>query len=335
MSALRSSRPRPGYPCSQQDLYSVVETGWNSYNEHLLLFENLSTRYTATTGTDQLATLQLVRNLPDEYKRDETHKSLRLQLVSLSEDCIAKWHFLSGYIRDGFTEEEYDGKRLAAGHAYLRGAEQQDWEQVIALMQSGVSFAGANTAALTTGGMPPTFLAELTQLRDDVQARHQEFIQSEEQAKVLTDQKINANNKLFKDLMSMFEDGKRLFRQDAAIREQFTLDRVLDLIRGGSSGTGVAATEIKIGVLVYDEGTGIAISGAVLIVLNTPNGMPITVVTDDDGIANTTIGGFVANETVVLQGEVSASGYEPGEGFFEMTAGNAYSFDVAMTPSVV
>lgn len=69
MCALQSSRPQPEYPCSQQDLYTIVETGWNSYAEYLADFTNLSTLYTAATGTNQLNALDVARKIPDEDNR--------------------------------------------------------------------------------------------------------------------------------------------------------------------------------------------------------------------------------------------------------------------------
>ncbi len=335
MCALQSARPQREYSCGQQDLYTVIETGWGSYTQHLPRFENHSSLYTAATGTTQLAALAAARALPDEDSREEVHKTLRVQLKSLADACLIKWSDMETYIRDGFPEDEYENKRIAAGYNYYRSAARDDWDDVKGLMQNGLLFLNANAAILSAGGMVATFMPSFILAKDAFELKHQAFLQAEEETKVMTDQKIIANNALNKNLMKMFDDGKKLFRDDAAVREQFTFDRVLALVNGGSGGTGVASTVIEVGAYIYDEVSGAAISGAMLTVLNAPNGVIMSTTSITEGNALLTITGFQANESVILNGEISADGYEKGTGQLELTAGNFYSIDVPMTTVVV
>jgi len=226
MSTMNSSRPQPAYPCGQQDLYTLIETGWRSYEEHLPAFSTYKTFYTQTTADNQLAALKSAREMPDEASREEVHKTLRKKLKQLAVGCTTQWSFLDGYIMDGFDEEHYQDKRMAAGHGYYRGAQQQDWESVKGLMTSGKLFIGSNLVVLTDdGGMPGGFETGFVTLQEDFEKKHQEFLQAEEQAKALTDAKIEANNALYRALTKMFRDGLRIFRRQAAIREQFMVER--------------------------------------------------------------------------------------------------------------
>jgi hypothetical protein len=335
MSALQSARPQREYSCGQEDLYTVVETGWGSYAQHLPRFEGHSSLYTAATGTGQIAALALARALPDEDSREEVHKTLRVQLKHLADDCLIKWSDMESFIRDGFAEDEYDNKIIAAGHNHYREAGRDDWDAVKALMQNGQTFLTANAAILSSGGMLATFPPAFGLAKTSFETKYQAFIQAEEDTKVMTDQKIVANNGLYRALMKMFNDGKKLFRDAAAIREQFTFERVLALVNGGSSGTGVPATVIEIGVYVFDEETNAPVKGAVFRVLNAPDGVTVSATSNAEGIAHLTIHGYAANETVMVEGEVTADGYLPDSGEMPMTAGNFYSIEVPMTPEIL
>lgn len=233
------SRPQKTYSCSQPNLYAIVSIGWTSFLQYLSFFTDFSTRYDAAFGNAQLAALDVAQAMPDEYVREEVHKTLRLQMKALSETCMMRWMDMSNYIREAFPPQDYDNKRLAAGHAYYPGAQNQDWELVLTLMVSGQQFLDSNTAVLTTGGMPATFPASFATARTDYATRYQEYQQALEDSSVLTDQRIEANNALFLELREMFDDGKRIFRDNAAVRLQFNFDHILNTIdNGGSGGNG-------------------------------------------------------------------------------------------------
>jgi hypothetical protein len=219
-----------------QDLYTLLEVGWGSYEEYQSNFEQYSSKYTPTYGQDQLTLVATARALPTEEQRDEKHKTLRKKMVVVADLCIAKWSDMSSYIRDGFGVESYEDKRLAAGYAHYRGAAQHNWDDVRGLMHDGLEFANANLSELGAGGMPATFVGEYESLKDEFAVLHVGFLQSEENAKVKTDEKVVANNKLYGELVKMFEDGKKIFRDNAAVRDQFTIETVLELIRGSRTG---------------------------------------------------------------------------------------------------
>lgn len=335
MCALQSARPQREYPCGQQDLYTVVETGWASFIQHLSRFENLSTKYSVATATAQLAALQAARALPDEDNREEVHKTLRIEMKGLAETCLIKWSDMSSYIRDGFSEDVYENKRVAAGYNYYASAAHENWDDVKALMQDGLLFLNANTTVLTDdGGMPATFAADFEGAKDAFELKYQAYLQAEEEAKVLTDQKVIANNALYRALMKMFEDGKKIFREEAAIREQFTFDRVLNLVSGSTStaSSNIPATVVELVAFVYNRDTEQAIEGAQLTVFNAPGAVTMSAVSNLEGMLTLRISGFEPNQTIVLDAEIMANEFQTEGGGEEVTAGNSYSLDIGMQP---
>ena len=331
---LQSARPQREYPCSQPDLYTIVETGWSSYAQYLVKFENHSTNYSAATGTDQIAAVADARAMPDEDSRTEVHKTLRVQLKSLADACLVSWSNMGTYIRDGFPEDEFENKRIAAGYNSYRSASRDDWDAVKTLMQSGLLFLNANAVVLTDdGGMPAHYMPNYIAAKDAFELKYQAFLQAEELTKVLTDEKILADNALHHTHMKMLEDGKKIFRDNAAIREQFTFDRIWTLVNGSNpTSKPVPARDIELGLFAYDEVTGAPIQGARLTIFNAPGGLTISATTNVEGMLFMIISGFEPNGEVLLQGELFAEGYELEMGDVETTAGKFYSIDAGMVP---
>lgn len=232
MGALNAERPTPDYKCGQQELYTVADTIANSYTEHQGMFISKNTNYTPTTGTDLKAGVQTARLLPDEAQRDVEHTIPLKELKKLRDECLVLWQDLTSYIRDGFAADLYDDERNAAGYGYYTGAASGDWSSVDGLMNDALTFVAANTAVLTSpGGMPAGFDTNLQTAYTDFAAKHEEYLQALESARQDTDKKIQANNKIYRELTKLCEDGKKYFRDDAAIREEFTFDSVLALVR--------------------------------------------------------------------------------------------------------
>lgn len=324
MCALQSSRPQPEYPCSQQDLYTIVETGWQSYAEYLSDFMNLSTLYSATTGTDQLTALTNARKLPNEDSRTEVHKTLRIQLSEMTEKCLVLWSDMNTYIRDGFPANEYESKRIGAGYNYYAGAAHENWDDVKGLMQNGLDFANANTATLTNGGMPAAFVTALADAKSLFEAKHQEFLHAEEASKVLTDEKIDANNALYRALIKMFEDGKRIFRNNAAVREQFTFERIWNLVSGGGNSP---TDQAKLSGTITDSTTLLPLAEVSVTVSS--EDVSKAVLTDVDG--KYSISGLPAGTYAFLAEKV---GLQSVEDSVALSGGESGIFDFQMMPVV-
>ena len=213
----------------------------------------------------------------------------------------------------------YQDKLNAAGHTYYEGASQKNWEDVQGLMNDGELFIAANTAELTTGGMPATFAATYTAAKDAFGTKHAEFLQAEETAKVLRDKKVTANNKLFQAAMAMCEDGKKIFRKDPAVRDQFTWTTVQALIKGTQSSHSVKG-------VVSDADTTLPIAGAEIGVLD-KNGIPIEgkeTTTETDGTYK-----VIGLKNGKYKLTVEADGYDGVEKEFEVD-GKAVELDVAL-----
>lgn len=235
MAPLSSSRPTPVYDCKQNELYSVALIGWKSFENNQTAFEAFNTTYTAAFGNTMKAAVVSAKQLPDEFQRSDEHKTLRINLKKKAGDVLIKWQQLESFIKKGFPEEEHETKLLAAGHGYYRDASNDDWESVDSLLTDASTFIAGHTMELSTGGMPVLFGSEFGTLQTEFGTLYTDFTNAEQEAPEQTDAKLTANNLVYKNLLSMFEDGQKILRNSAAAKQRFIFSHVLELIGGGAT----------------------------------------------------------------------------------------------------
>lgn len=251
---LQTNRPKAQYNCGQEELYAVALLGWNSYLENTPDFTNHLTTYTTAYGNAQLSAVTAASNMPDAQQRDEVSESLRVQLEVAAEACLIQWKNLESYILHSFPENLHKAKLEGAGSTHYEAASGSNWEEVEALMKSGKQFITANNAALTAGGMPVAFPTTFNNVKTNFDTLYAGFEDAQQDNEELRDQKINANNALHATLMSMFDDGQKIYRNNPAKRERFTFAKVLGLVSGpglaGVKGTCGPVAAVQAGVTI-------------------------------------------------------------------------------------
>jgi hypothetical protein len=117
---------------------------------------------------------------------------------------------------------------------------------LVALLPAILSF----TANLN---MPPAFQNDFKTPKENFFTKHQQFLDSEEAARIATENKIVANNSVHKNLMAMFLDGQEIFKDEDAIKKQFIFDQVLNLVSGtGTAGFRGIATDANTSLPLAD-----------------------------------------------------------------------------------
>lgn len=175
----------------------------------------------------------------------------------------------------------------------------------------------------------------------------QDAITDYENAVATPREAINTRSTFTDNLKTVFDDTMKLLKDnidpvmlnfktsDPELYNGYVKARIIIDRKGPGGSNDVPATEIDLGIYTYDEVTEEPIPNVTFRVLNPPSGGVISVTTDEEGIATVKITGYAANEEVTLEMELEAEGYEPLSGNLDLTAGNSYSFDIAMTPVVV
>src|SRR5688572_10211218 len=124
--------------------------------------------------------------------------------------------------------------------------------------------------------MPAGFAATFTAIKQQVDTDVTDMLNTRENTKTGTQDKIAANNTLYDHCIDICEDGQHVFAENEAKRSQFVWDSIQLII----TPPGIAGVRMTI----KEEGTNIPLEG-VSITIQQEGGMPFTVVTDENGKA--------------------------------------------------
>lgn len=224
------------YNCSQSELYSICRLGWKSCEQHLNDFADFKARYSYQYIQDRLAEISNTENLADDQARGAISERLRTQLIEKADECTAAFQKLKRYIEDAYPSNQQKAQFDAAGQQYYTRATAYNWDSVASLNASVTRFVSDYLNDLTANlNMPLSFQSKVDNLRTEFTQLLQDFLNAEEDAKQKTEQKVNANNQLYADLIKMFKDGQEIFKKDTAEYKQFVFEQVLNLVSGTST----------------------------------------------------------------------------------------------------
>jgi hypothetical protein len=230
-----AQRPEAKYNCTVVELYAGLPLAWNSQAQHETEFVAENTQYTPGLAATRKAAIDAAQQLPDGQASGAIAEGLRIHLLDKLDLVVSKWHSLDGYIANAFKEGAYKPKIEAAGKQYYRKAAKENWEYAKQLLVSMKTFLTANEAALLSdGGMPANFISGFDTLKAGFDANLDAFKAAQQnsimQTDAQTDAKIIANNTIYAEGRTMMEDGKRIFRKNAAVRNRFIWKRILELL---------------------------------------------------------------------------------------------------------
>ena len=221
------------YPCSQKDLYSVLETAWGNNGVHLARFTAFKALYTLPFKTSALSAIANAKALPDDDARSGVSELMHITLVNMGKICLQNFQFLKSYIDTAFTDPAVQKVQyVIAGQNYYRDASRQDWESMVSMNTNAKNYLAnaANVTALTVGNnMPAAFVATQKTASDNFDVQYANFKVAEETS-VETATKIKANNLIFQAGMSMLKDAQVIFMNEPDILTKFVFQNLLALI---------------------------------------------------------------------------------------------------------
>lgn len=315
MALLNTPRPVADYNCSQAELYSGLNSAWDSQAEREAAFIVENTKYTAGLSVTRKAAIQAAKAMPDGQARYADSESLRVDLTEELDSVLGKWNSLDGYIKGAFKGAHYKPRIEEAGKQYYETSAEKNWEDVSLLLEAGKTFITTHSAVLIAdGGMPAGFAAAYDGVRV-YDGLYTDFKDARQDAQEQTDAKLDANNDIYEAGREMMEDGKHIFRKNASVRERFTWDRILAMITPDTTGGGPSPDDFSIMGTVTDSVTGLPIDGAAVvvqspevIVLTNAQGKYLipkrpagtyTLFVHKDGYAEQSIGGIVVTDDAI------------------------------------
>ena len=245
------------YSCSQQDLYSALNTLWDNHIKDIADFTAYKQSYTLAKAVAAKAAIKAAQKLPDDQARGAEAEQLRIKVEKAADDVIGNFLQTKGYINGVFTEKFRKPNYEKAGQKYYRKANENDWESVSGMGSSMTNYIADNLTLLQDGGtnMPAGF--ELT-VDGNVAAFElvYEKFKSASETGVETAKKIKANNACYTTARDMMDDGQIIYRKKHEYAERYIFDRILNMINPKASGmkgtvlngktnAGLAGAEIK------------------------------------------------------------------------------------------
>ena len=226
------------YAMKQAELYTICLMAWDSCSAHLTDFTAFSAGYTAPAITGRKAQVLAAKALPDYQARNSTAEIMRVQLIDTNKASCDLWQKLKRYISYAFPSSQWQIQWDAAGMNYYLNASNLNWDSTEQLMNAGKAFITANSAALLlNNNMPAGFAATFTTATTTFTARHQAYLQEREDVRIDTQTKIVANNQIYSNLIAMLADGKIIYENDPAVKNEFTLTTLMSIVsNSGLSG---------------------------------------------------------------------------------------------------
>jgi|SRR6185436_960800 len=258
------------YPTAQSVLYDTCRIIMQNCKNNLAVFTAFSALYTLVFVDAIIAAIDAAESMPSEAARALEHKTRRQELEFLAKDCRNLWQGLKRYITKAFPEEYWEMNWTAAGWADYEQASNDNWTKVKAMMISGSQYIAAHTSELTA--MPSGYPAEFDAKMDAFSTKFDEFTQAELDARTGTDDKITANNDLYKRVIELCLDGQHIYATDDNMKEQFSFEKMSELVKP------IGAAGLK-GVVTKD---GQPQAG---LIVELENG-DVSVITDAEGVFN-------------------------------------------------
>jgi len=251
---------KASYKCSEDELYQVCQIILVSLREELGAFAVFKAKYTTGFADGVEDEIKAAMALASNNQRAVKHEIPRINLNSRHKQCLKKLQALRLYIKEAFKDKDMQRARLKeAGFNDYHLALRKDWEKVIAIMRHGTQFiAGNRTDLQANDNMPVGFEAAF--IADEIDLKNRVVTFEHMRAKTLegTLEKVKANNALYKTFIRICGDGRFVFRDNAAKREQFIFNRVMELVTPRNAG--------RLKFDVKEAGTNLPLAGMELVI---------------------------------------------------------------------
>jgi hypothetical protein len=216
----------PNYRCPQQHLYLVSEVLANSLQIYLSQFHEASPQFTPAFVDNYKAAIAAAASLPDHQSRNATPEVLRVQLTTAAKQATDHWQSLKSYIKDAYPRTH---KPLieAAGSTIYRKACNNNWVAVHTLTNTAYNFMLVHQQQLMQNdNMPASFPPQFLAIKSAIEDLHTSFITATQQNLVTQQQKIQANNAIYKTAGKIMRTGQIIFRSDPARKSQFIFSQL-------------------------------------------------------------------------------------------------------------
>ena len=220
MPLTTTARPLPKFRTSFSTLFAILRIGVANYGDNQPAFMAKNIFWTVLWGTDMLAEVTTISEMPDEFTRAAQIAEIKDIYDTNVVSSISSFADLNSLIEQSFPESLWKTKAIEAGSKHWGKAAVNAGKCTLGL-SAGVLFITNNHAALLAGGMIVTFQADFTTLSTNNGIFGPNYKNAEVEAHLQTDAKIIACNDLYTRYMVMAKVAKNIFRNDKSMKNGF------------------------------------------------------------------------------------------------------------------
>lgn len=227
------------YNCSQSSLYATCRTMWNNYLLFQPEFEAFKPKYTVLYGTNALAAVTTAQLIPDSQARGSAAEVAKINLTNnYGPAALLKWQILKSYIEEAYPNHSKP-KLEEAGSKFYGLASNQNWEKLIQMMASGLTFLAdaGNLADLGANlNMPAGFPASFAASKTAFDTEYDVFMGKQSGGKEGTVDKIAANNAVYQTAIRLSKDSPLVFPKAPETAGRMIFAEILRLVDGNVGG---------------------------------------------------------------------------------------------------
>jgi len=267
------------YHCTEVQLYAIAKAIFTSLGIPINLadFFAYSPSYVPGLVTGFFTQRTTTMGLPNEVQRAEAHELLLVDLKAAGKPCLQKFQILKGYIKKAYPAS-FTIMYNSAGMAHYDKGANGNWVELKGLNDDMNTFLGnpAHVTALELLlNMPTTFPGDVIGVTDTFDNLYTSFITAKSTT-TAKNEKIASNNVLFRLIMGVCDDGKKVYINDAGQIKLFTFEDVKTLLSPPGSAS-YKLTAKRAGLLTVIVGLPVTIQSKTK--------PAITVDTDVNGVA--------------------------------------------------
>jgi hypothetical protein len=211
------------YGCAQNTFYAAAHVGVDRLTENLEAFTAVFPEFTSALVQGIKARVNAADALPDYDARKLLAETLWLEVDKLRKESAYSFGLFLSTIDRTFDVSLRDALYDAAGRKHYMEAKNGDISKVIPMYSSLNPFIAENWAVLsTTGKMTEAQRDEFITKQAAYKVNFDALSAAERAAKDKKDEKINANNACYDELVDYSKLAQRIYANDLDMAKLFT-----------------------------------------------------------------------------------------------------------------
>ncbi|MEZ4805382.1 MAG: carboxypeptidase-like regulatory domain-containing protein [Bacteroidia bacterium] len=219
------------FNCTQKELFAVCMLGWETCNQQIEKFTAFKSKYSSEFISERQNEIKTVMAMPGRGRRSAKQALLRLDVRRTNDKCTLAWRKLRSYIEEVWVDEDLKAYLQDAGSDFEEDARRYKFDSTQLLMTTAELMLLENKdEILSNKNMTEEFIKEFQALKEEFVSKYNTYLETNKLSHYNTNYVMEAMNKLYVDLMSMFSDAKLALFDEPELLKLFVFDFLLSTV---------------------------------------------------------------------------------------------------------